>query len=1322
MEFKPPQSLSLQGNVAENWRIFRQRFELFLTAKEAHKKADEVKIAMLLTTMGPEALDRYNHLEFEEGEDPKKYNTVISKLEAHFKGMKRVVYSRYQFWTYKRSEAQPFEVYLTTLQNLAQVCEFQECESMIRDKIVFSVQEKTLKERLLREEGLTLAKTKDICLAFEVTQTEVKSMAQSNTPAAETKDLHTLSHNKPKPKRHSTRAHQKQQSSPQVSSSQYQNKCSRCGTSHKPRKCPAYGQRCHKCNKPNHFASVCNAKSVSCLETEESQSSDDEFFMGSVVKCLNVETTTTDETKAWFVTVNVCQSSVKMKIDTGAETNVIPMKTWKKIQGTPALTQSSTKLKALGETFLEHSGRANVQFRVGDKTVTDEVFVTKEKTTPILGLSTSAVLGLVTQGDNFPLKQVSAVDTQTETTPATLQSIAKEYSDVFTGLGKYPEKYTIRLKDDAQPTIQPPRRVPQSLHEPLKKKLDDMTQKKVIEPVDQPTDWVNNLVIAEKKDGSLRLCLDPKQLNENIRREHFQIPTFEEVTTQLAGKKFFTILDQKDSYWQVQLDDESSKLCTFGTPFGRYKFLRMPFGIASASEVLQRMAYKSFGDIDNVHVIYDDMLIAANTEEEHDRTIKKVLERARELNVKFNMKKTQFKKDEVLYLGMKISAHGIRPDEAKIKAITDYPEPTDKDAVRRLVGMVNFLSPFIPNKSSIISPLCNLLKEQVPFQWRPEHKEAVNKIKQVLSSEPLLRLYDPQQPITIQADASSTGLGATLMQNNQPIAYASRALTDTETRYAQIEKELLAVVFATERFHHFTYGRQVNVQSDHKPLEMIIKKPLHKASPRLQSMLLRLLKYRIAITYTPGSKMHIADALSRAYISTNTEQQPQPELQIHSAIKYIPATPEKIEEIREACNADPTLTKLKEYVRSGWPKYKGNIPLSLYAYWPIKDSIHEENGLLFVENKIIIPAQCRSAILYKLHEGHLGMDKCKARARETMYWPNMNRDIDEYVSQCPTCATYRPKNTKEPLIPHQVPERPWSKLGMDIFTFGGHDYLVVVDYFSKYPEVSMLKNKTANGVIDVLKPMFARHGVPDEVIADNMPFSSYNLTDFAKSWGFSIVTSSPRYPQSNGQSEKFVGTVKSLIRKAYHEGKDPYLALLQYRNTPVTGLKYSPAQLLMSRRLKDRLPTTTSLLKPSVIVSARHDLVQRQAKQKVQYDKSAKAKGEHAIGDNVRVLLDKTWDPAVVIGKHTTPRSYFVTTEQGNTYRRNSRMINKSPDHVYLTPQLPFDTPVDTSKVERSTEVPTQGQSAQPPADQPTDCRPSRQCKPPAWHKDYKFN
>ena len=190
------------------------------------------------------------------------------------------------------------------------------------------------------------------------------------------------------------------------------------------------------------------------------------------------------------------------------------------------------------------------------------------------------------------------------------------------------------------------------------------------------------------------------------------------------------------------------------------------------------------------------------------------------------------------------------------------------------------------------------------------------------------------------------------------------------------------------------------------------------------------------------------------------------------------------------------------------------------------------------------------------------------------------------------------------MIPHDVPKRPWSKLGTDLFAFGGHDYIVVVDYFSKFPEVSLLRDKTAEGIIVALKSIFARHGVPDTVVADNMPFASHRIREFADSWGFSVVTSSPRYPQSNGQSEKFVGTVKQLLRKAHHEGQDPHLALLQYRNTPVSGLKYSPAQLLMSRRLKDTLPTTASLLKPTVVESARIDLQRRQTKQKSQYDKS----------------------------------------------------------------------------------------------------------------------
>ena len=279
------------------------------------------------------------------------------------------------------------------------------------------------------------------------------------------------------------------------------------------------------------------------------------------------------------------------------------------------------------------------------------------------------------------------------------------------------------------------------------------------------------------------------------RPEDFQIPTFTEISTQLSGARLFTILDQKDSYWQVELDEDSSLLFCFNTPFERYRFVRMPFGTTNDSEVLQMWTYKTFGDILNVHIVGDDMLIAARTEAEHDSTLRKVMERVRGRGVKFSMKKRQLKKFEVFYMGTMISADGMRPDDAKIKAIVSMPEPTDKDGVRRLICMLNYLSPFIPNKAAIIRPLCALLKDSVLWVWLPEH--AMKKVKLILSEKPLIKLYDPELPVTIQADSSSKGLGACLLQNSQPVAYASLALTDTESRYAQLEKELLCIVFET---------------------------------------------------------------------------------------------------------------------------------------------------------------------------------------------------------------------------------------------------------------------------------------------------------------------------------------------------------------------------------------------------------------------------------------------------------------------------------------------------------------------------------------------
>jgi rubrerythrin len=228
---------------------------------------------------------------------------------------------------------------------------------------------------------------------------------------------------------------------------------------------------------------------------------------------------------------------------------------------------------------------------------------------------------------------------------------------------------------------------------------------------------------------------------------------------------------------------------------------------------------------------------------------------------------------------------------------------------------------------------------------------------------------------------------------------------------------------------------------------------------------------------------------------------------------------------------------------------------------------------LFLGEKVIIPQSMRANTLKKIHKSHLGMDKCKNRARAVLYWPGLTKDIDKMISACSTCATFRRSAAAEPLIPHET---------RDIFTFKNMDYLLVVDYYSKYPEVTKLSGKTATSVNRNLREIFTRHGIPDELIADNMPFSSSTMQYFANDWGFTTTTTSPRYTKSNGQSERCIQTVKNLFKKTSEEDKDHYVALLDYRSTLLSGVPHSPAQLLMSRMLKTKLPVTKALLKPEV--------------------------------------------------------------------------------------------------------------------------------------------
>lgn len=1332
---RPPEPVDFKASsLGSSWLKWKQQFEIYYLACELDKKPKATQVAILLHAAGPEAQEIAATFSWGASEDKENYKQMLEKFTSYCEPRKNVVFERYEFWNRDQKESEPVDTWVTDLRNKATKCEFgDQTTDLLRDKIVFGVRDISLKERLLREPKLSLDKALDICRAVEISKFHIRAMTDAKDSDAQAQPAVNLLRHRSFPR------HPQPEKVKAASRTQLPVSCHYCGQQHERDKCPAFGQQCSKCHGYNHFAPVCQGGGFRRTNARRQHQQPRRHKRGKPIHTLQRQNVNNDlaedvdnlyigtlfaqnKVDKWQETLVIGNRPINFKLDTGADANVIPLATVEHLGKQRSIKPSTQPLRAFGGSKVMPVGTVDLVTCCPSTSVTRNAHYYVAETTdiPILGKQSCEEFKLVQRTPSSLHIPVHAVTGS----PVTKSSLLSTYADVFSGLGKYDQPYHIVLDPAVLPVIQRCRRVPLSKLEPLKTALEKLQEQGVIADVDKPTDWVHNLVITEKKNGNLRLCLDPKPLNEAIKRERHNIPTVEDVLAQLSGKRIFTVVDMRDSYWHVELDEESSYMCTFHTPWGRKRFLRMPFGISSASEVMQKRNEQTFSDIAGVHVIADDIIIASSTEAEHDATLHKLFERAQQRGIKFNAAKLQLKLSEVQYMGNIVTADGLRPCPKKTDAIINMPTPTDRPSLMRFLGMVKFLSSFLPDESTLTAPLRGLLKKDVPWYWEHEHDKAVSNIKAALARPTTLHFFDPAKPAVIQTDSSQSGLGSCLLQCARPVAYASRALTAAEQNYSQIEKELLAICFACSKFHQYTYGRHVEVHTDHKPLQSIFNKPLGKAAPRLQRMLLQLQRYTLTVKYVPGRFMYVADALSRAYLPDDTPigAPEDMEVMVHELVDSLPISSAKRAVFQKATSDDPVMQQLRSTIRNGWPKSIKAAPSSVRPYWNVRDELHEADGLLLKTHSIIVPSALRPQMLALIHEGHLGIDKCRARARQVMFWPGMSQDISDTVAQCNTCQTLRATQQKEPLMSHEMPRRPWQKLAADIMTLDRHDYLVVADYFSKFPEVARLERKTAACVIMHLKSIFARHGIPNELCTDNMPFASSEFRQFANDWDFKLTTSSPEYPQSNGQAERTVQTVKQLLRKAQMCGKDPYLAMLEYRAAPVAGLQYSPAQILMGRQIRGRLPVTARLLKPT-IVNVRHQLVRRQADQKKQYDKAAKSLKPLHTGDPVRVRREGRWEPATVI--QVLPHRSYVVSVRGTLIRRNRRHLLAAPPGeksrqqpaVPLHDYIDFDEPANPVTVEPDIAAPQQAPVVNPPL----SSRPTRAHKAPSRFDDYEM-
>lgn len=1265
--------MSFSGNVSETWKRWIQRWTLYARASGVDVKDDPVKCAIFLHVIGEEGLEIYNTFQFTE-EEADKLDPLKEKFESYCIPKTNVTFERYKLNTRTQHEGESIDQYVTELKHLAATCDYRELrDELIRDRIVLGLRDNAVRGRLLREADLTLGRAVEMCRADEASRQQIKSI--ETRPAAgvinEVKRSPGGRRGKPpfKPSTPRNAPHRHAKSVVQT--------CDACGYhQHTRSECPALNAYCKLCHKKGHFAKRCSTRRnvheiTSAVGVEPS-----EFFLGSV------ESKEHDE-PPWHTSVEMNGTVVDFKIDCGADVTVISSETYRQLHERPKLKSANVSLDSPGGK-LSCDGHFIAKILRKRKVTNVHCYVIPGLKENLLSRAAAVHLSLIARLDNVHTSDLYDLD-------------------VFGELGELKTRRVhIKLKSDAQPySCSTSRRVPLPMLDKVAAELARMERLGVIVKVTEPTEWCSPIVVVPKSGGNIRLCVDLKRLNVAISRERYVLPTVEDVIHNLAGAEVFSSLDASCGYWQLGLHDDSSILTTFITPFGRYRFLRLPFGISSASEIFQREMSDILRDVPGVSVYQDDILVCGKNIAEHDQRLETVFNIIEKSGLKLNKAKCTLRQPGLEFLGHWISKDGVSVHRDKVKAIQEMKSPENIHQLRRFLGMVNYLGRFVKDLARFTKPLNELLCKDIVWVWGSVHEKAFAELKQMISSTPVLTFYDVKLPTVICADASGYGLGAVLMQVHDhqmmPVAYCSRTLTKAEMGYAAIEKECLACTWACEKFDRYLMGlEKIKLLTDHKPLiPLINSRDIDQTPIRCQRLLLRLMRFNIVAEHVPGKDQVIADTLSRQPLQCDQRLDSVDAVQsyVEGMLSTVPVLDSMLRRIRDATESDDAFQRVIAYTSGGWPRHISQADECLRDLYHVRSELSVVKGILVRARRIVVPQSLRSEILEKIHSGHQGITKCRARANETVWWPGLSKSIESLVARCAVCQTKRSSQSREPLKSTPMPDRPWQKVGADLFDFRGKTYIVMIDYYSRYTEVSHLSNTSSSAVIAKIKDVNARWGHPDILFTDNGPqFKSREFAAFTNDALINHVTSSPYFAQSNGEAERAVQVAKKQLAQ-----DDPTKALMVYRATPIAATGYSPAELMMGRRMKTTVPILPELLQPNWpdYESAFNNDEATKRVYGHHYDRHHGAKQLPPLqpGDAVRLKRDdeRRWSAnGTVLARADAPRSFIVETSDGGVYRRNRKHLLKvppepprtsettddhrdEPDDVETTPTLPGD-------------------------------------------------
>ncbi|XP_054287992.1 uncharacterized protein K02A2.6-like [Macrosteles quadrilineatus] len=541
----------------------------------------------------------------------------------------------------------------------------------------------------------------------------------------------------------------------------------------------------------------------------------------------------------------------------------------------------------------------------------------------------------------------------------------------------------------------------------------------------------------------------------------------------------------------------------------------------------------------------------------------------------------------------------------------------------------------------------------------------------MLVQNKVLLPFDPNLDIVVSADASHYGLGAVLALvlpngSERPVAFASRTLGKSEIKYAQVEKEALALIFAVRKFHNFLYGRKFTLVTDHRALTFLLgptKAIPTLAAARIQRWALILATYQYDLVYKKGADHGNADALSRLPCKGEVEEEIEGEINFFAHSQKFPIS---YKEIGVATKYDPILSKVLDLTRNGWPAYTNDIQLRLYSDKALQLSV--EKDCLLWGSRVIIPRVHQKEVLQLLHTEHPGESRMKAISRSFVWWPNLDVEIEEFVKKCSICQKTRKSMPVVPLQPWSWPNRNWQRLHLDFAAYEGKDFLILVDSRSKWPEIFHMKSTTSAKVIEKLRTCFAAYGLPNTVVTDGgTQFTSQEFNDFLKFNGIRHLVSPPYHPASNGLAERMVQTTKDVFLKQLLEDSKTTLNrtlqhrldsfLFAYRNTPHSTTGMTPAEMF----LKTIPRTPLSLLKPHLS----DDMKRKQEETKARADTRRGKQRSFNKGDMVLVRTVRqekiNWQSGVIF-KVVSPVTYLVNVE-GKTRFIHADHLKLNPSH-----------------------------------------------------------